>query len=312
MTFVGGKGGVGKTTVAAAAALASAESGHRTLLVSTDPAHSTADILGATLGDEAREVQPRLFALEIDPAREADRYIATVRQTIADVTPPRMAAEVERQIDAARVSPGAEEAALFDRFARLLASAGATYDRICFDTAPLGHTLRLLALPEQMGDWMQTLISRRRQLGALGRMWKRVAGTVPAERPEDEDPVLAALEARRARFRAVRTTLTDPARAAFVFVLVPERLPILETARAIETLRRARIPVAGIVVNRVLPTAADGAFLAARREQEGRYLQEIDERFAALPRHRLPLLERDVDGPAALRRLAERLAPALH
>lgn len=311
VTLLGGKGGVGKTTIAAAAALRSAESGRRTLLVSTDPAHSTSDILETQLRNEIATVQDGLDAVEIDPSEEASRYIADVKRSIADATPPRIAAEVDRQLEIARVSPGFEEAAVFDRFTRLLETVGGTYDRIYFDTAPVGHTLRLLALPEQMGGWMQGLIARRKSVTALGRMWGRVAGTVPADSPEAEDPVLAALEARQARFRRARELLTDPARAGFVFVVNPERLAILETARAMDALERYEIPVSGLLINRVLPAEADGAFLAARRRQEAEYLAEIDRRFGRWPQHRVPLFERDVDGVAALRRVAEALAPAM-
>lgn len=308
VTFFGGKGGVGKTTIAAAAALASADAGHSTLLVSTDPAHSTGDILEARLGPEPTAVAHRLDALEIDPAAAADRYIAEVKERVREVTSPRMLAEVEREIDVARAAPGAHEAALFDRFADLMPLAGDAYDRVVFDTAPTGHTLRLLGLPELMQAWVDGLVARRRKLNSLGRMWRKAAGAAAGAaagtgRGPDDDPVLAALERRQARFRRAREIVTDPARTAFVFVVVPERLPILETARAVEALERYGIPVGGVVVNRVLPADAGGSFLARRREREARYLERIDRELARLPRTRVELREEDVVGPDALRSL---------
>lgn len=318
VTFVGGKGGVGKTTVAAALAVASADAGARTLLVSTDPAHSTADVLGAPLGPEPVDVLENLVGLEIDARREADAYIRDVKARIREVTSPRMLKEVEREVDVARASPGAEEAAVFDRFARLMPLAGpdAEYDRIIFDTAPTGHTLRLLGLPELMEGWVAGLVARRRKLGSLGRMWRNVAGaaagsdSAPGRAASDDDPVLVALERRQERFRAARSIVTDPERAGFLFVLIPERLPILETRRAVDALRTYRIPMLGVVINRVLPESADGDFIARRREREADYLARIDRELGALSRWRVPLREEDVAGPAALRSLAMELAHA--
>lgn len=301
VVFFGGKGGVGKTTLAAAYALRSAESGVRTLLVSTDPAHSTGDILGMPLGDAPTEVVPGLWALEIDPEAEAERYIADVRQRIRDVASPRILGEVEKEIELARSSPGAEEAALLDRFAELMGLAGTEYDRVVFDTAPTGHTVRLLSLPELLGRWIDGLVSRRRKVRSLGRMWRNVAGAAASESVREGDPVLAALEKRQARFREARAIVTDPARTAFAFVVTPEKLPILETEKAVRALRRSEIPVTAVIVNRVLPGGEEDGFLVRRRERQAAYLREIDERFGGLPRPRIPLFERDVEGLEALR-----------
>ncbi len=303
IVFFGGKGGVGKTTLAAAFALRSARRGVRTLLVSTDPAHSTGDILGVSLGDEPREVVENLHALEIDPEIEADRYIADVKDRVREVASPRILDEVEREIDLARSSPGAEEAALLDRFAELMREAGSAWDRIVFDTAPTGHTVRLLSLPELMSRWIDGLVSRRRKVRSLGRMWRNVAGAAAGEAGKEDDPVLEALERRQERFRAARDIVTDPARTAFTFVLTPERLPILETRKAVAALRRSKIPVAAVIVNRVLPTDAEGSFMARRREREAGYLEEIDRELGDLPRLRIPLFDSDVQGREGLNRV---------
>lgn len=309
--FFGGKGGVGKTTLAAAAALASGDGGTPTLLVSTDPAHSTSDILQIDLGPDSRPVCPNVWALEIDPVTEAERYIDDVKARIAEATAPRLLAEVERQIDIARVSPGAQEAALFDRFARILDEERARYGRVVFDTAPTGQTLRLLSLPELMAAWIGGLAGRRRRVAALGRMWRTVAGAAAGDEGRAGDPVLAALEERRDRFHRVRGILTDPTRAAFIFVLVPERLPIRETERAVRALAKHGVPVGGILVNQVLPPAVGDAFHARRRTREQEGLALIEESLGDWPLARIPLLEADPIGIDALRALASLFAGGL-
>lgn len=305
--FFGGKGGVGKTTLAATFALLSARQQYRTLLVSTDPAHSTSDVLEVQLGPEPMEVQPGFWAMEIDPALEADRYIEDVKQRIAEVTPPRLAAEVERQIDIARVTPGAEESALFDRFTKITDEIGKEYDRLLFDTAPLGHTLRLLALPELMGAWIKGLISRRQKVNVLGRMWRNVAGAAAGSESDRPDPVLGALEERQGRFERARQLITNEKRSGFVFVVTPEHLPVAETERSVVTLEKYEIPVAGILVNQVVPQDAGGPLEASRRERQAEYLRRIDQSFSAYPIHSIPLLDGKLHGLEALDRIIRTL-----
>lgn len=306
VVFFGGKGGVGKTTCAAAFSLLAAEAGRRVLLVSTDPAHSTADILDTPLGPEERQVGEGLWALEIDPEKEAEAYIGRVRRHLLTTTPQHLRAEVERQIDMARVSPGAAEAALFDRVADLVLAVRERWDTVVFDTAPTGHTLRLLTLPELLQAWIDGLLERRRRVNQLSALWKHL---IPGE-PEEEaaDPVERLLTERRRRFYQMRQILLDPAQSVFVFVLTAERLPILETEKAVAVLAKYHVPVGGLIVNRLLPEDALGhPFLAARKEEERRHLQEIEAAFPELPRLELPLLPRDVAGEASLRTIAAHL-----
>ena len=298
--FFGGKGGVGKTTIAAAFAIVAARQELRTLLVSTDAAHSTSDLFQVTIGPEPTAVTDHLWALEIDASREADRYIADVKERIAHVTAPRLADEVRRQIDIARVSPGAEEAAVFDRFTRIMEQLGSQYDRVYFDTAPTGQTLRLLSLPELMTLWIDGLIARRRKLNVLSRMWRTVSSAAPDAADATTDSVLDALEERKKRFARARALMTDRQRASFVFVLVAERLPLAETQKAVGVLERNRIPIGAIVVNQLLPLDADGEFVSRRRASAQETLEQVDRTFAGYPVLRIPLLERDIVGVDAL------------
>ena len=290
-----GKGGVGKTTMATAAALALAEAGHATLLVSTDPAHSTGDLLGAALGPEPTAVGAGLDAVEIDAESAADAHVEGVRRTVMGTIDPELRPAVARHLDLARHSPGTVESALFDRMARLLALCPGRYDRVVLDTAPSGHTLRLLALPALLTAWVEGLARQRERVGGMERMLANMAGT---ERAQTADPVLARLHERRA--------LLDD--AGVWLVLVPERLPIEETLRTDRVLADGAMTVAGLVVNRVLPAEADGAFLADRRVQQGAYLDEIRRRFPGRRIVEVAQQRRDITDRQALRVVGGTLA----
>jgi arsenite-transporting ATPase len=289
--FFGGKGGVGKTTCASAMALAASRSGKRVLLVSTDPAHSTSDIFERHIGSEPEQIAASLHAMEIDAASESRRYVAEVKTHIAELFGHAILKEANRQIDLAATMPGAEEVALFDRMGALIRGEDERFDLIIFDTAPTGHTLRLIRMPELMEAWIRALSrSRRAMLGV--------------EQDDKQDPIMITLTERLERLRLLRARLVSGRTTGFVLVLIPERLPIEETSRAIEQLDDAGVKVGALVLNRVLPEATTDAFLAARRRQERVYLEEIDRRFASHPLVRVPQFESDVYGMAALERLS--------
>jgi arsenite/tail-anchored protein-transporting ATPase len=294
--FFGGKGGVGKTTCAAAYALAASRGGRRVLLVSADPAHSTSDVFETPLGVVAREIAPRLFAMELDADAELRRYLDEAKLRMANLFAPHVIREAARQIELTATMPGVADVALFDRMSELVAGDAGGFDLVVFDTAPTGHSLRLLRLPELMGTWVTALAARRRDAAAA-------AGDADG-RGSAPDPVATLLEARSARLRAVREALTAADRVAFVLVLIPERLPIEESARAVHQLQDAGISLGGLIVNRVLPDEADGAYVRARRAQERVHLAEVDRRLPAVPRAVVPQFEADVHGLAALDRVA--------
>ena len=298
--FFGGKGGVGKTTCSAALALAASREGRRVLLVSTDPAHSTSDIFERPFGPEEREILPGLWGVEIDEEAEARRYLAEAKDRIARVFSPAVVREAARQIELAASMPGVTDVALFDRMTDIMLSRRDTYDLVVFDTAPTGHALRLLRMPELMGAWVGALTARRREA-----MASAAAGGEPSA--ASPDPILQSLEARAARLERVRATLQQRDEVAFVLVLVPERLPIEESARAIHLLEDAGVPLGGVIVNRVLPEAATGEFFLSRKAQERVYLDEISTRCSAVRQVRIPQLPRDVYGIESLERVSRHL-----
>jgi len=264
------------------------------LLVSTDPAHSTGDIFARPIGPEPIEILPSLSAMEIDAASESRRYVVEVKAQIAKLFGHAILKEANRQIDLAASMPGAEEVALFDRMGALIRGEDERFDLIVFDTAPTGHTLRLIRMPELMEAWIKALSrSRRAMLGV--------------DQDDKRDPILISLNERLERLRELRARLLSGRTTGFALVLIAERLPIEETARAMAQLDEAGVKTGVLIVNRILPAASDDPFLSARQRQERVYLAEIEQRFATHPIVRVPQLESDVYGLSALERISELL-----
>jgi len=301
VVFFGGKGGVGKTTCSSAFALAAARDGRRALLVSTDPAHSTSDVFGQPIGRAERAIEERLHAIEIDAAYESSRYIEAVKQDIARMFSAQVVRQASRQIDLAAASPGLADVALLDRIVDIIIEREDDYDVVVFDTAPTGHTLQLLRMPDAMTAWVDALVKHRRALLEIDRGGREAAA------PPQADPVIAALERRRDRLEALRRCVTDRRRTAFVLVTIAERLAIEETARAAVLLEDTGVHIGALVVNRLLPEGLSGDFYAARKAQEREYTAEIERRFARYQRAPVEQLPRDVHGVDALTLISAQL-----
>lgn len=292
LVFFGGKGGVGKTTSSSAYAYACAIKGEKTLLVSTDPAHSLCDIFEKKIGSKIIELEKNLFALEIDPEEESQSYIKNIKKNMKDIVSPVIVKEIEKQLDAASVSPGSDESAVFDKLMEIIIDYNDKYDRIVIDTAPTGHTVRLLSLPELLGGWMDRLIEKRKKAMELYEMANR-----DESRMQDmvmQDPVIATLNRRKEKMEKARDILMDDNMITFVFVLNPERLPIEETKKAVKILSKYGIKVNELVVNRILPEGLNDAFWVKRKSLEGVYLKEIESYFSDKHIIKIPLIDSDV------------------
>lgn len=325
--FVGGKGGVGKTAVASALALSVARSGRPALVVSTDPAHNLGHLWGTDVGDRpvglgsATKGLP-LRGVEIDPAGTTEEHLDAVRSTLQRLMPERLHGEVARHLDLARDAPGTHEAAVLERLAEVIEQR-TPGELVVVDTAPSGHTARLIALPELMQAWTDGLLRRQERSARLGaavrglegdRAERAAAGAVgsthrPAARDRRErrdEEIRAILDRRRARFAALRSLLQDSQRSAFVIVLAAERLPVLESIELHGQLRRAGMTVSALVVNKRSP-AGEGELLAARREVEEGYLAQLTASLPGLPVTEIPLLPGEILGEQGLERLCHYL-----
>ena len=324
--FVGGKGGVGKTAVASALALEQARAGRRVLVVSTDPAHNLGHLWERPVGDRITPLARdpgggALDGIEVDPVATTDAHLAAVGATIRRLMPEHLAAEVDKHMELARDSPGTHESAVLERIAELVDTGLDDYDLIVFDTAPSGHTARLMALPEIMSAWTEGLLRRRGRAEKFGAALRgledrdaaseSILGTGRPRDPREERDleIRRILLRRRERFEALREVLVDAERCSFVIVLAAERLPVLETAELHEQLVRAGVHVGALVINKRSPADA-GDFLAERRALEEVHVATLRGALPGVPLLQVPLLPGDVVGQEALERFGDALAQA--
>jgi arsenite-transporting ATPase len=294
----GGKGGVGKTTCAAATAVSLAEDGQETLLVSTDPAHSLSDSLGVALESDPTPVRDRLHAAEIDPETRTPVYeqmFSTLAGEFEEAGLPLDPEDVE-ELFAAGIAPGSDEIAALDVVMEFAESE--RWDYVVLDTAPTGHTLRLLQLPEVIETVMEKTMDVRgdvrRMADSARRMFFGPTYSAFGRREDDPDDEFAAL---RARMEYAGEVLRDPERTEFRVVLVPEAMAISETDRLVDRLAEFEVPVGRLVVNRVLTDVDESCDRCrTRRDLHRQRLAEVREAFPELPVTVVPQLDGEAQG----------------
>ncbi|OLZ42527.1 arsenic-transporting ATPase [Natrinema saccharevitans] len=310
--FYGGKGGVGKTTCAAATALRLADAGRETLVVSTDPAHSLSDSLETDLGPEPRELEAGteggLWAVEIDPDARKERYERLARALAADLRSAgiRLDDEEVRRLFAGGAPAGSDEIAALDLLVEYVDDGD--WDVVVFDTAPTGHTLRLFDTPEVMGLALETAESLRGQVKRIGDAARTAVLGPMSMFGSGRDDGDESLESFRARLERARDLLTDPDRTEFRVVLLPERMAIAESERLVATLREADVRIDRLVVNRVFEDPEDDCSRCqSRHERHLERVAEIRATFPDLEVVTLPEREGEVQGLETLAAVAGRL-----
>ncbi|MEJ2250400.1 MAG: ArsA family ATPase [Candidatus Lokiarchaeota archaeon] len=280
----GGKGGVGKTSCAASSAIWAAEHGRNTLVISTDPAHSLADSFGLELSPGVPtpiEGIENLTALEINPEADMENFKNLLNvNPMGDMDMGGMMQGLGLGDigDLASMSPpGIDETLAFAKVLEFI-ETDHNYDLIIFDTAPTGHTLRFLGLPETLSGWIGKLLKLRLKLGgifgSLKSFFKR------EDKEEEEDNSLEMLERLNDSIARARDDLTDPSLNSFIIVMIPEEMAITETSRLLNQLIKYHIPISNIVVNQLYPQEEDLCdFCASRRRMQQRNLKKIREIF---------------------------------
>jgi len=300
----GGKGGVGKTTVAAATGLGLAREGFETLVVSTDPAHSLGDAVERAIGPEPVEIRDRLWGVEVDPQAGIDRYEAIFEALASEFDDAGIHLDEEQvaELFSSGVLPGSDELAAVDGLATYVDDE--RWDRVVFDTAPTGHTLRLLDLPQVMDRGLATALDLRDQV----RRKVDTARTMlfgPMARRRDDGP--DEFTEMRDRMERVGEVLRDPERTAFRVVTIPETMAVRESERLVAQLREFEVPVTTLVVNKLIEDPGDCERCRGKQAVQEESLAALRETLPELDVWTVPDESGEVTGLTALERVGQHI-----
>jgi arsenite-transporting ATPase len=303
--FFGGKGGVGKTIMAGAAALWFAKQGKKTLLASTNPVHSLSNLLNQDVFGKPVLIcdEKQCFAFEIDTKESIERSKQEIREKIAwflkfaDIT-----IKAEEFVESATMNPAFEESAMFENMIDLMFKD--EYDTYVFDTAPTANARRLLGMSKVYSLWVDKMLKSRDEAKVLRK-------ALSYTKKEEKDPLMDYLLQFKDRMANAKVLLTDPALTSFFFVTRPEALPIAVISRFIQWFHDFGIPVGGVVVNGLIQKetvkADSPEFVRNRVKMQDEHMEEIWQKFGNGVRSIIPLFDTEIQGPEMLRKLADKL-----
>jgi arsenite-transporting ATPase len=303
-TFFGGKGGVGKTTMAGVTATYLAEQGRKTLLASTNPVHSLSSLLDQDVFGKKTPVTgvDNLDALEIDTKDAIDRSKKEIKEKVQWFLKfAEISTKADEFIEAATMNPAFEESAMFENMIDLIFEN--EYDVYVFDTAPTANARRLLGMSKVYSLWVNKMVKSREEAQSLREI-------LSITKKSEEDPLMKYLVDFRQRIKDAEKLLTDPEKTAFFFVTLPEALPIAVIRRFITWFKDFGIPVGGVVVNMVIDeqnAETVPEFVRNRIAMQEGYLGEIGQEFDGEVRAVLPLYDSEIRGVESLKRAGEAL-----
>lgn len=280
--FVGGKGGVGKSTISSSLACNFSSQGKKTLLISTDPAHNLSDLFQVHFSNTITSLNPNLSVLEIDPLKEARAYTQEIAKNNKAFVGAHSYEMIDRYYKSACENGVTQESALFDRLIYIITEQIHQWDHIIVDTAPTGHTLRLFTLANTLKTWSKSLLKYQQ---------KNIHLQSILDAPSANHKLLDKLEARYAKYAEFQSMLQNPKFCSIIFVLNPDYLSIEETKRAIESLEH--IHIYALAINKIAPPSSE-VFFKNRYEIQKQYLQKISDYFKGIKKWYISLLDQDI------------------
>ncbi len=301
--FFGGKGGVGKTVMAGVTAVWFAKQGRRTILASTNPVHSLSGLLDQNVFGKATAVKglPNLWAYEIDTRETIERSKLDIKQKIQYFLKfAEISTQADQFVESATMNPAFEESAMFENMVDLMFKD--EYEVYVFDTAPTANARRLLGMSKVYSLWVNKMLKSREEAQSLREM-------LSFTKKKEADPLMDYLVSFRERMNHARELLTDANKTAFFFVTLPEALPIAVIKRFIHWFHDFGIPVGGVIVNGIIQkeqVQSDAPdFVKNRVAMQDEYMQQIWRDFDGNVRALIPLLDDEVRGTDALRKVEQ-------
>lgn len=307
IVFVGGKGGVGKTTISSSIALTLAKLGKKTLVVSTDPAHSLGDALNKKLSAKIQKINNNLDALELNALQITNEHFKNIEDTLRGYAKPEMFGKIKEHLELSKDSPGAQEAAILEAICNII-SCENKYDHIIFDTAPTGHTMRLMSLPSIMSAWTDGLMARQKDKEKLKQaaevFWeKKKQSPFNPFKPTTQnrwDRAYEKLNARKELFSKTNQILKNPLTCKVFLVMIPQVLPFEETKRALKQLQSFKINCGGVFINQIIPNEQKDSFWQKQVLKQDEILQKIQYEFIEVNKYFVPLSSHDLRGEKEL------------
>ncbi|WP_027326697.1 ArsA family ATPase [Helicobacter pametensis] len=283
--FVGGKGGVGKSTISSSLALHLSLKNKKTLLISTDPAHNLSDIFNLPYSQSSIWINPCLFLRQIDPKQEVITYTQNIAKDAKKLIGAHHYEMIDRYYKSASENGMTQESALFDSLVRIIALDQDQWDHIVIDTAPTGHTLRFFTLAQTLKTWSKTLLGYQKKNSYL----YDILGSPSLE----NHSIIQRLEERYKLYHQFQSILTNPQKTSIIFTLNPDLLSINETKRALLELQRDKIHIYALAINKIFPSSSD-SFLQKRYAIQAHYLEKIYQDFSAFIHWKIPYLDKDI------------------